>query len=152
MSIVVREGSLQEALKVMSSIQEFAKPEGIESLSQRLGDKKQLVLVAEEEGALLGFKIGYEQDSSTFYSWLGGVNSQARGKGVAQSLLVEQEHWVANEGYSWLTVKSRNQFSSMLRLLLRNGYWIEKCEPYPNPQENRLYFRKSMLTESSSTL
>ncbi len=148
MSIVVRQGSLQEALQVMSSIEEFAKPENVESLAKRLENKKQLILVAEEDGALLGFKIGYEQDSDTFYSWLGGVNSQARGKGVAQSLLVEQEHWVVKEGYSWLTVKSRNQFSSMLRLLLRNGYWIEKCEPYPNPQENRLHFRKSMLTES----
>ena len=88
MSIIVREGSLQEAMQVMSSIQEFAKPESVESLAKRLDDKKQLILVAEEDGALLGFKIGYEQEADTFYSWLGGVNSQARGNGVAQSLLV----------------------------------------------------------------
>ena len=86
MSIVVREGSLQEALQVMSSIEEFAKPENVESLAKRLENKKQLIFVAEEDGVLLGFKIGYEQDVDTFYSWLGGVNSRARGKGVAQSL------------------------------------------------------------------
>ncbi|CAM4084116.1 GNAT family N-acetyltransferase [Vibrio neonatus] len=144
MSIVIREGSLVEALQVMSSISEFNKPESIETLRLRLNNKKSLILIAEECGVLLGFKIGYAQDDDTFYSWLGGVNAEARGKGVAQLLLNEQQRWVKEAGYCWLTVKSQNQFAAMLRLLLRNGYWIEECEPYPNPLHNRLYFKKSL--------
>ncbi|OBT10166.1 acetyltransferase [Vibrio sp. UCD-FRSSP16_10] len=148
MSVIVRQGSLSEALAVMDSISEFAKPESVDSFRRRLADKKHLVLVAQEHDCVLGFKIGYQQDNDTFYSWLGGVNCAARGKGVAQLLLNEQQNWVINEGYSWLTVKSRNCFPAMLRLLLRNGYWIEKCESYSNPMNNRLYFKKSMLSEN----
>ncbi len=43
-------------------------------------------------------------------------------------LLEAQEEWVAEQGYKTLKVKSRNQFPAMLRLLLRNGYLIEKFE------------------------
>ncbi|CAM2878028.1 GNAT family N-acetyltransferase [Vibrio rarus] len=148
MSIIIREGSLQEALSVMLEIAEFEKQQSIDSFMTRIGDKKHLVLVAEKKGRLVGFKIGYEQDSQTFYSWLGGVSALVRGQGVAQQLLIEQERWVAKERYCWLTVKSRNQYPSMLRLLLRNSYWIEKCEATLNPLQNRLYFRKSILIEN----
>ncbi|GAD80490.1 GNAT family N-acetyltransferase [Vibrio ezurae] len=144
MSVVVREGSLQEALQVMRSIPEFTQSENLESLRSRLANRRSLILIAEECGRLQGFKIGYAQDSDTFYSWLGGVNDSARGKGIAQLLLDEQERQVRVAGFDWLTVKSRNQFAAMLRLLLRNGYWIEKCEPKSNPLQNRLYFKKSL--------
>ncbi|MCQ4503637.1 GNAT family N-acetyltransferase, partial [Vibrio parahaemolyticus] len=53
---------------------------------------------------------------------------QARNEGVAQMLLESQEEWVAEQGYKTLKVKSLNQFPAMLRLLLRNGYLIEKIE------------------------
>ncbi|TON38836.1 GNAT family N-acetyltransferase, partial [Vibrio parahaemolyticus] len=102
--------------------------ETLDSMSQRLGDKNSLILVAEKNGAIVGFKIGYELDEDTFYSWFGGVAPQARNEGVAQMLLEAQEEWVAEQGYKTLKVKSRNQFPAMLRLLLRNGYLIEKFE------------------------
>ena len=125
MTVVVREGTLEECVAVVQQIDEFSHKESVESLSARLQNKKQLVLVAEEDGQLLGFKIGYQLDEHTFYSWFGGVSPLARNKGVAQSLLDFQEDWVIKKGYSQLKVKSRNQFPAMLRLLLRNNYMIE---------------------------
>ena len=144
MTVVVREGTLEECVAVVEQIDEFSQKESVESLSVRLQDKKQLVLVAEEDGQLLGFKIGYQLDEQTFYSWFGGVSPLARNKGVAQLQLDVQEQWVRDQGYKQLKVKSRNQFSSMLRLLLRNGYMIENFEQKEDIKENRLHFLKQM--------
>ena len=60
MSVIIREGSLEEVVSVVEQINEFAQKESVASLAQRLSGKKSLILVAEEAGVLLGFKIGYE--------------------------------------------------------------------------------------------
>ncbi|MCC4816499.1 GNAT family N-acetyltransferase [Vibrio lentus] len=144
MSVIVREGSLEEVVSVVEQITEFAKKESVASLSERLAGKTSLILVAEEAGVLLGFKIGYELDENTFYSWFGGVSSLARNKGVAQAQLDVQEQWVKQQGYQQLKVKSRNQFPAMLRLLLRNGYLIEKLEEKEDINAHRIHFLKKM--------
>jgi ribosomal protein S18 acetylase RimI-like enzyme len=133
---------LAEAAQVVQVIGEFIRKETVETLAQRLAGKRDLILIAEENGQLLGFKIGYELDSETFYSWFGGVSSLARNRGVAQQLLDAQEQWVAEQGYGKLTVKSRNQFPAMLRLLLRNGYLIENFEKTEPLAESRIHFVK----------
>ncbi|HAS6881153.1 TPA: GNAT family N-acetyltransferase [Vibrio parahaemolyticus] len=142
--MLIREGTLEEALQVVTRVKEFANGETLDSMSQRLGDKNSLILVAEKNGVIVGFKIGYELDEDTFYSWFGGVAPQARNEGVAQMLLEAQEEWVAEQGYKTLKVKSRNQFPAMLRLLLRNGYLIEKFEEKINLRESRVHFIKAM--------
>ncbi|MCZ8502019.1 GNAT family N-acetyltransferase [Vibrio lentus] len=144
MSVIVREGSLEEVVSVVEQITEFAKKESVASLSERLAGKTSLILVAEEAGVLLGFKIGYELDENTFYSWFGGVSSLARNKGVAQAQLDVQEQWVKQQGYQQLKVKSRNQFPAMLRLLLRNGYLIEKLEEKEDINSHRIHFLKQI--------
>ncbi|MEZ9403196.1 GNAT family N-acetyltransferase [Vibrio cyclitrophicus] len=144
MSIIVREGSLEEVVSVVEQISEFAKNESVASLAERLAGKTSLILVAEETGVLLGFKIGYELDENTFYSWFGGVLPIARNKGVAQAQLDTQEQWVKQQGYQQLKVKSRNQFPAMLRLLLRNGYLIEKLEEKEDINAHRIHFLKQI--------
>ncbi|NOH84835.1 GNAT family N-acetyltransferase [Vibrio sp. 03-59-1] len=144
MSVDVRVGDLQEVIAVVESIDEFVRGETIESLQLRLQGKKQLILVAEEEGTLLGFKIGYQLDDDTFYSWFGGVSPIARNKGVAQALLNEQERWVESQQYQYLKVKSRNQFPVMLRLLLRNGYAIEHFEKKEPLSASSIHFVKQL--------
>ncbi|MFH6909744.1 GNAT family N-acetyltransferase [Vibrio fluvialis] len=138
----IRLGTLAEAAQVVQEIGEFIRKETVETLAQRLAGKRDLILIAEENGQLLGFKIGYELDSETFYSWFGGVSSLARNRGVAQQLLDAQEQWVAGQGYGKLTVKSRNQFPAMLRLLLRNSYLIENFEKTEPLAESRIHFVK----------
>jgi len=147
-TIIYRVGSLEECVQVVQQIKEFAHKETVESLSARLDGKvRSLVQVAQQGDNLLGFKIGYQLDDNTFYSWFGGVSSLARNKGVAQQLLEIQEQWVREQGYRQLKVKSRNQFPSMLRLLLRNGYMIEKFVPKQPLEESRIHFVKQMSSE-----
>ncbi|MFA0324343.1 GNAT family N-acetyltransferase [Vibrio splendidus] len=144
MSVIVREGSLEEVVSVVEQITEFARKESVASLSERLAGKTSLILVAEEAGVLLGFKIGYELDENTFYSWFGGVSPLARNKGVAQAQLDAQEQWAQEQGYQQLKVKSRNLFPAMLRLLLRNGYLIEKLEEKEDINAHRIHFLKQI--------
>jgi ribosomal protein S18 acetylase RimI-like enzyme len=144
MGVICRKGTLAECVEVVEQVKEFVHKETIESLSVRLEGKHHLIQVAVEDGNLLGFKIGYQLDSSTFYSWFGGVSPLARNKGVAQSLLDAQELWVSEQGYKQLKVKSRNQFPAMLRLLLRNDYIIEKFEEKEPLLESRIHFVKSL--------
>ncbi|NOH96181.1 GNAT family N-acetyltransferase [Vibrio sp. 99-70-13A1] len=142
MAVLIREGSLEEVIRIVDQIDEFAHKETVESLASRVDGKKSLILIAEDEGDLLGFKIGYQLDEHTFYSWFGGVSPLARNKGVAQLQLEAQEHWVREQGYKHLKVKSRNQFPAMLRLLLRNGYLIEQYENKEILLESRIHFIK----------
>ena len=93
----IREGSLSEVVTVVTEIDEFIVKENEQSLAQRLEGKRHLILVAEQQGQILGFKIGYELDSDTFYSWFGGVSPKARNLGVAQKLLDVQESWVIEQ-------------------------------------------------------
>ncbi len=70
MTMLIREGTLEEAIQVVARVTEFARGETVESMAERLGDKKSLILVAEKAGAILGFKIGYELDDYTFTAGL----------------------------------------------------------------------------------
>ncbi|MGF1750626.1 GNAT family N-acetyltransferase [Vibrio cionasavignyae] len=149
--MLIREGSLKEVAEIVATIDEFSHKESVESLASRLSDRRSLVLVAESSGELLGFKIGYEIDNHTFYSWFGGVTSHARRLGVAQALLEWQERWVTAQSYQAITVKSRNQFPSMLRLLLKNGYLIEGYEQRTPLIESRIMFIKTLGSGNKST-
>ncbi|KQA16942.1 GNAT family N-acetyltransferase [Vibrio metoecus] len=142
--MLIREGSLSEVVQLVEKIHEFAQQETEQSLQARLNNKTGLVLVAENDSGLLGFKIGYELDDETFYSWFGGVAPAARGHGVAQRLLEVQETWALEQGYQCIKVKSRNQFPAMLRLLIRNNYLIEEYEKKDQILESRIHFVKSI--------
>ncbi|KGY10943.1 acetyltransferase [Vibrio tubiashii] len=145
MSIIYRFGTLEECVQVVQEIDEFSHKETVESLSARLEGKPcSLIQIAQEGDNLLGFKIGYQIDETTFYSWFGGVSSLARNKGVAQKLLEIQQAWASEQGYQQLKVKSRNQFPSMLRLLIKNGYIIEEYEPKEPLLESRIHFVKQL--------
>ncbi|MDC5840001.1 GNAT family N-acetyltransferase [Vibrio europaeus] len=145
MSIIYRLGTLEECVQVVEQIAEFAHKESVESLSARLeGKPRPLIQVAQQGDDILGFKIGYQIDETTFYSWFGGVSCLARNKGVAQKLLDIQEQWVTDQGYKQLKVKSRNQFPAMLRMLIKNGYLIENYEQKEPLLESRIHFVKQL--------
>ncbi|MDC5853224.1 GNAT family N-acetyltransferase [Vibrio europaeus] len=145
MSIIYRLGTLEECVQVVEQIAEFAHKESVESLSARLeGKPRSLIQVAQQGDDILGFKIGYQIDETTFYSWFGGVSCLARNKGVAQKLLDIQEQWVTDQGYKQLKVKSRNQFPAMLRMLVKNGYLIENYEQKEPLLESRIHFVKQL--------
>ncbi|MCS6204918.1 GNAT family N-acetyltransferase [Shewanella baltica] len=134
-----------QLIQLSQQIPELDRPLTSEVLNQRLQGKKCLILVAYVEGELAGFKLGYEQEETIFYSWLGGVASDFRRLGLAQSLLEYQETWARRQGYNHIQVKTMNRFPAMLNLLISNQYLITELNADPKSLvDHKLHLRKSI--------
>jgi ribosomal protein S18 acetylase RimI-like enzyme len=134
-----------QLIELSKQIPELDRPFTSEVLNQRLQGKKCLILVAYVEGELAGFKLGYEQENAIFYSWLGGVASDFRRLGLAQSLLEYQETWACLQGYNHIQVKTMNRFPAMLNLLISNQYLITELDADPKSLvDHKLHLRKSI--------
>lgn len=143
-SLIIREATIDELVAVNSQIAEFDPPYDADVLATRLDGVRYLGLVGEEDGVLLGFKVGYEVEPGVFYSWLGGVLEAARGKGLASGLMEAQEAWLVNNDYVEVRVKTRNVFRNMIKLLLKYEYLVVGVEPASDPMQNRILFSKRL--------
>lgn len=97
-------------------------------VEERIGSKKALYQVGFFEGDAVGFKIGYMEDDG-FYGWLGGVREDRRNVGVATDLSIAQQQWAFDRGARVLRTKSRNGWTDMIVLNLRQGFKITGTEP-----------------------
>ena len=89
-----------------------------------------LILIALDDTKLIGYKLGYERDRHTFYSWLGGVDPRYRNKGVATTLMEKQHSYAKEQGYRVIQTKTMNNYRSMLLLNIKYGFDI--IETYTN--------------------
>lgn len=142
MEINIREGTVIEAEVISRSILEFKDPYPVDEYIRRIDQVQYLVLVAEADDAVVGFKVGYALDTTTFYSWMGGVSHAFRGLGIAQRLLDWQEAWVVKNGYKQIHVKTLNRHRGMRALLLKNGYDVIGFEEASNNDEHRIMYSK----------
>lgn len=138
----IKPSSLEDLLLVDSQIPEFDGRNSLSKLQARCADVEHLALVAYIENEPVAYKLGYELDSNTFYSWLGAVAPKCRGQGIAQSLLNAQEAWVKTNNYRVIMVKSMNRFPAMLNMLIKNGYAIVGYEDRGSPQTSKILFSK----------
>ncbi|GAF20442.1 MULTISPECIES: GNAT family N-acetyltransferase [Shouchella] len=98
-------------------------------LNERMAHKPNLdVQLAYEDETLIGYKLGYEQNATTFYSWLGGVRSTSQGKGVALQLMKNQHTKAKEAGYEKVETKSMNRWRKMLLLNIRFGFDVTAVE------------------------
>ena len=93
----------------------------VETLQEK---EKLLVLIAKDSERIIGFKIGYQYADDTFYSWLGGVHADYRGKGIATQLMEKQHELVRGLGYAKIRTISRNKRREMLLLNIKFGFDI----------------------------
>lgn len=92
------------------------------SLEELQEKEKLLLLIAKDCDRVIGFKIGYQYAEDTFYSWLGGVHADYRGKGVATQLMERQHGMVRGLGYAKIRTISRNKRREMLLLNIKFGF------------------------------
>ena len=111
---------------------------------KRIDNRPFLALVATQDSQLLGFKLGYELDEETFYSWVGGVLPAHRGRGVANGLLHFQENWAMEQGYHCIQVKSMNCYPDMLKMLISNQYKISHCDISSDLNHGKIHFSKQL--------
>lgn len=146
MNILIKEGYLEDILKVYPSIPELKNPHGIEEYQKRLGQSsKSLILIAYAYNEIIGFKVGYEREGDgSFYSWMGGVAKEYRRYGVAKQLADYQEDWAKKQGYTKIRFKTRNAHLPMLLFALNNGFQIIACEVRETIEENRILLEKKL--------
>lgn len=98
--------------------------EGFESRNEHV------LLAAFIDDKLVGYKLGYPSahDKDAFYSWLGGVDPEFRGLGIAEDLMTLQHDWLRTQGYKKVQTKTMNKFPAMLILNIKSGFQIVKSE------------------------
>ena len=119
-SLEIESDWYQSMCTLHSTIFKTQSPDSIEEeLSAR---PKFLILVALDDDRVVGYKIGYQDRKTRFYSWLGGVYPEYRGQGIASELMVRQHAWCKSHGYSVVRTQTKNTWRSMLILNLRHGF------------------------------
>ena len=145
MEFLVREASLEEVFKVHKSIAEFYEEVPMDFYTSRLKDKIYLALVAEKNGELLGFKVGYQSKKPhILYSWMGGVKPEFRKNGVATALAEFQENWARKIGFKKVYFKTRNRFPAMINFGLKRGFKIVKVIPKGGVSNYRVLMMKRL--------
>ena len=141
----LREASLAELLWVHERIPEFPGKASLDFYTERLRHRIHLALVAEKEGELLGFKVGYQSDTpATFYSWMGGVRPEFRGKGIATALAEEQERWAKAQRFTSVLFKTRNRFPGMIQFGVKRGFKIVDLHPKGGVEDYRIVMHKDL--------
>ena len=142
--IHICEGSFQECVDLSSKIPEFNSPYKIEEYKKRCA-RESLVLIAEIDNQLVGFKIGYDRfKNGSFYSWMGGVSPKFRRMGVAYSLANFQEKWAAENGFSSILLKTRQKHDEMIAFSLNRGFIITEETQITPVEETRIWMEKSL--------
>lgn len=130
--------SFQLALKLFPEITES-------QFYGKIEDKKNVLLVSlVEDHQCVGFKIGYEQTPKTFYSWLGGVDENWRGLGMAQEMMDLQLEWAQQKNYKTIRTKTMNQWPDMLKLNITNDFKIVKLEKDSSGENLKIVMEKTI--------
>jgi GNAT superfamily N-acetyltransferase len=144
-NFVIREASPSELLWVHERIPEFPGKASLEFYTERLKHRLFLALVAEREGELLGFKVGYQSDTAdVFYSWMGGVRPEFRKQGIADALAAYQEDWAKAQGFRSIYFKTRNRFPAMISFGLKRGFKVMEVIPKGGVDDYRVVMCKGL--------
>ena len=136
---------IQRVVAISLQLPEFHNPYPAEVYEQRLSNVPHLILVKRLEEQEVAFKVGYQrEEDGSFYSWMGGVLPQARRKGVALALALQQEAWAKTQGYQSIKFKTLNRHKKMLHFALGRGFDIIQVDAFPERGENRIWLQKDL--------
>lgn len=132
---------LDQLLEVYQLLFEDAKPD---FFLLRVHSKQDLIVnLCFENTQLVGFKLGYQYNETTFYSWVGGVLPSFRKQGIAQNLMQLQHEAAKHQSYQKVRTKSMNKFKPMMILNLKNGFDIVSV--YTNDsKQTKIIFEKEL--------
>lgn len=102
-------------------------PYSQEQYKEKLKDKEPIILIAEDDGKILGDSISFARDGS-YYIWILGVSSEYRGKGIGNSLIEANEEIAKEHKFKKVIVKVYNVSEEMQGLLKKRGYEVIKTK------------------------
>lgn len=96
------------------------------------------------DGQVVGFKLGYQLNDQTFYSWMGGVLATYRGLGIATDLMKAQHDWCRDQGYQFVQTKTQNRFREMLLTNIKNGFVIIDFVSSADDSKSKIFMKKNL--------
>ncbi len=127
--IVIKKIVLDMALIQKLEFMVFANHRVTKSKFDYVRANSPLLLVATHLEDIIGFKLGYIiPDTTTFFSWLGGVHPDYRRRGIAESLLKQQEASIKEKGMDTIYFTTYDKFPAMIQLGKKHHYELVKTE------------------------
>lgn len=144
-NFIVKETSLEEALKVFGKIIEFDRQEAstVSYCENRIGKGPSLVLSAYVEDVNAGYLIAYEKDSC-FYCWVAGVAPEFRRMGILTEMMRLYEEFAKKHNYQKLAIKTLNNKREMLNYLVKNNWDFIDIIPNQNVKEVEMILEKTI--------
>jgi len=115
----------KESLRQILSLYELIFEVPSDKVEERMKKVDGLItLCAFHEERVVGFKVGHEDTSEEFYSWIGGAHPFYRKRGIASKFMEMQHRILKERGYKAVFTKTKNKWRHMLLLNLRNGFGV----------------------------
>lgn len=144
MKIAIRNGTIDEAVRVSQHIPEFENPYHAETYKTQLNARYHIILIAMRKNTPVGFKVGYALEPHVFYSWMGGVIPAYRRNGVAKTLSEQMQAVLLEKGFTTLRIKTRNNHRYMLQMLVSEGFNIVGMEIKEDIAHHSIIFEKPL--------
>ena len=145
-SIVIKEGSIEVAVKVNATITEFGKPYDKTYFEDRYKDSVNVILVAYVDNQPAGYMVSYDKNNDgSFYCWMAGVDPLFRRLGLLDKMMRYVNDWSKNHGYKKLTIKTRNNRREMLSYLVKSGFYFTEVQSQPSIEDNRILLEKVVV-------
>lgn len=118
---------------------------GDDRVIQRLDRPDLTLLVARVEGVLAGFKVGYGESQTSFYSAKGGVLEAWRRRGIARALLARMEDEARAMGYGTFAFDTfPNKHPGMTVIGLAEGFEVTAAGYNSAYRDYRLRFERAL--------
>ncbi len=118
---------------------------GDERVIQRLDRAHLLLLLASLDGAPVGFKVGYGESATTFYSAKGGVLEAHRHRGLARAMLHRMMAEARALGYARFAYDTfPNKHPGMTVLGLAEGFVVTAAGYNAAYRDFRIRFEKAL--------
>lgn len=145
-NIVVKEDSIEVAVKVNATITEFDKPYNKAYFEDRYKNSAKLILVAYVDNQPAGYMVSYDKNNDgSFYCWMTGVDPLFRRLGLLNLMMQYLFDWAKNKSYSKITLKTRNNRREMLSYLVKSGFYFAEVQSQPSIEDNRILLEKIVV-------
>ncbi len=142
-NIVVKEDSIEVAVKVDANIIEFDELHDKAYFEDRYLDSEKLILVVYVDNNPSGYMVSYDKNhDGSFYCWMTGVDPLFRRNGLLDLMMKYLFEWAKNHKYKKITIKTRNNRREMLAYLVKTGFNFTEVQPYSIIEENRILLEK----------
>lgn len=143
--VIIKEDSIDIAVKVNATIVEFDKPYDKAYFEERYGGKENLILVAYVDSQPAGYMVSYDRNNDgSFYCWMAGVEPNFRRLGILKKLMGYLNDWAKSKGYEKITIKTRNSRREMLSFLVKAGFNFTEVQTQPSVKDNRILLEKAI--------